>query len=88
MEKPDEKMMYNYADQFINLANEISKSDKSGSVGMAIRFAAARFSIYEVSTQSNDLAGAKDKYLQLLAEDFKKMLEFNIDDYIRLLSSK
>ena len=88
MEKPDEKMMYNYADQFINVANEISKSDKSGSVGMAIRFAAARFSIYEVSTQTNDLAGDKDKYLQLLAEDFKKMLEFNIDDYIRLLSSK
>ena len=88
MEKPDEKMMYNYADQFINVANEISKSDKSGSVGMAIRFAAARFSIYEVSTQTNDLAGDKDKYLQLLAEDFKKMLEFNLDDYIRLLSSK
>ena len=88
MAKPDEKMMYDYADEFINLANEIAKSDKSGRVGMAIRFAAARFSIYEVSTQTNTLAEDKDKYLQLLAEDFKKMLQFNIEDYIKILSSK
>jgi len=88
MTSPDEKKMYDYADEFINFANEISKSDKSGSVGMAIRFAAARFSIYEASTQADNLAGDKEKYVQLLADDFKKMLQFNMEDYIKLLSSK
>lgn len=88
MNKPDEKKMYDYADEFINLANEISKSDKSGSVGMAIRFAAARFSIYEASTQTSNLGGDKEKYVQLLADDFKKMLQFNVEDYIKILSSK
>ena len=88
MEKSDEKVMYDYADRFINLANEMSQSDKSGTVGMAIRFAAARFSTYEASTQTSNLAQDKDKYSQLIADDFKKMLEYNLDDYIRILSSK
>ena len=86
MEQSDEKVMYDYADKFINLANEIAQSDKSGRVGMAIRFAAARFSSFEVSTQTSNLAEDKDKYLQLLADDFKKMLQFNLDDYINLVS--
>lgn len=88
MDQSDEKVMYDYADKFINLANEIAQSDKSGRVGMAIRFAAARFSSFEVSTQTSNLAGDKDKYLQLLADDFKKMLQFNLEDYIKVLSSK
>ena len=88
MDQPDEKVMYDYADKFINLANEMSQSDKTGRVGMAIRFAAARFSSFEASTQTNNLAEDKDKYLQLLADDFKKMLQFNLEDYITLLSSK
>ena len=88
MAQPDEKLMYDYADKFINLANEIAAADKSGRVGMAIRFAAARFSAYEVSTQTNNLAADKDKYLQLLADDFQKMLQFNIEDYIQILASK
>lgn len=88
MEQEREKMMYDFADQFINLANEMAKSDKTGSVGMAIRFAAARFSTYEASTQTNNLAQDKEKYIQLLVEDFTKMLRHNFDDYVRILASK
>ena len=88
MEQSDEKVMYDYADQFINLANELSKSDASGRVGMAIRFAAARFSTFEVSTQTTDLANDKDKYLQLLVEDFTRMVQFNLEDYIKLLAAE
>jgi hypothetical protein len=88
MAQSDEKAMYDYADKFINLANEMSQSDKTGKVGMAIRFAAARFSSFEASTQTNNLAQDKDKYLQLIADDFKKMLQYNLEDYIKILSSK
>jgi len=88
MAQSDEKVMYDYADKFINLANEMSQSDKTGKVGMAIRFAAARFSSFEASTQTSDLAQDKEKYLQLIADDFKKMLEYNLEDYIKILSSK
>ena len=87
MDKADEKVMYDYADKFINLANELTQSDKTGRVGMAIRFAAARFSVFEVSTQTNNLAADKEKYLQLLEADFKRLLQCNMEDYIRILSS-
>jgi hypothetical protein len=86
MDQNNEKMMYDYADKFINLANEMAKSDRSGNVGMAIRFAAARFSVFEVSTQTKNLAEDKDKYFQLIADNFRKTLQFNFEEYIKILS--
>ena len=83
-----EKKMYDYADKFINLANEMAQTDRSGTVGMAIRFAAVRFSVFEASTQTADLAADRDKYLQLIKEDFARTLEFNYDEYIKLLAQK
>jgi hypothetical protein len=88
MDQNNEKMMYDCADKFINLANEMAKSDRSGNVGMAIRFAAARFSVFEVSTQTKNLAEDKDKYFQLILDNFRKTLQFNFEDYIKILSSK
>ena len=40
MDHHDEKVIYDYADKFISLAKDIFNSDKSGRVGMAIRYAA------------------------------------------------
>jgi hypothetical protein len=56
-----EEAMYGYADKFINLANELSKSDNSGAVGVALRYAAARYCAFEASLQTSNLAGEKDK---------------------------
>ena len=88
MTQNNEKKIYDYADKFINIANEIAQADRSGTVGMAIRFAAARFSVFEASTQTADLAADRDKYLQLIKEDFARTLEFNYDEYIKLLAQK
>jgi hypothetical protein len=87
MEQNNDKVVYDYADKFINLANELAKTDNSGNVGMALRFAAARFSVFESSTQTNNLAGDKDKYMQLIADNFNKVLAINFDDYIKILSA-
>lgn len=83
-----EEVIHDYADKFINLANEMSKSDHSGNVGLALRFAAARFSVFEASTQTNNLAADRDKYFQLISDNLNRVLEINFDDYIKLLSSK
>ena len=88
MSQNDDKTMYDYADKFINLANEMSKSDRSGNVGVAIRFAAARYSAFEASMRTDKLAEEKDKQLELFANAFKEMLQMNIEDYIHLLSQK
>ncbi len=88
MDQKNDSAIYEYADEFINLANEMAQADKSGNVGMAIRFAAARFSVFEASTQTNNLALEKDKYFQLIADNFNNVLEFNFEDYINILSPK
>ena len=88
MSQNDDKTMYDYADKFINLANEMSKSDRSGNVGVAIRFAAARYSAFEASMRTDKLAEEKDKQLEFFANAFKEMLQMNIEDYIHLQSQK
>ena len=44
MDQVTEKAMYDNADKFIDLANEMSKTENYGTIGVAIRYAAARYS--------------------------------------------
>ena len=88
MDQNEEKSMYDYADKFINLANDMSKSDRSGNVGVAIRFAAARYSAFEASMRTDKLIEEKEKQLELFANAFKEMLQMNIEDYIHIMSQK
>jgi len=88
MDQNDEKTIYSYADEFINLANDMSKSDRSGKVGVAIRFAAARYSAYEASMRTNNLAEDKEKQLQDFLDIFKEMLQVNLEDYIQVQAPK
>ena len=88
MDHDDDKKMFDYADKFINLANEMSKPDRSGNVGVAIRYAAARYSAFEASMRTDNLAEDKDKQLQDFADIFTDMLRVNLEDYIEVLSKK
>ena len=71
-----EKTMYTNADKFINLANELAKSDESGGIGVAIRYAAARYSAFEASIRTNNLTEEKDTQLQLFTNEFSNIIEF------------
>ena len=64
--------MYEYADKSINIANELAQADKSWMVGKAIRFVAARFSVFEASTQTENLAEDGEKYFQVIDNNFKQ----------------
>ena len=88
MDQDQDKLMYDYADKFINLANEMSKSDRSGNVGVAIRYAAARYSAFEASMRTKNLAEDKDKQLQLFENIFTDMLRVNLEDYIQVQANK
>ncbi len=82
-----EKTMYSNADKFINLANELVKSDESGGIGVAIRYAAARYSAFEASMRTNNLAEEKDTQSQLFIYEFSNMLQINIEDYAKRQSN-
>ena len=81
-----EKAMYANVDKFILLANELAKSDQSGGVGVALRFAAARYSAFEASMRTNNLSDEKAEQVETFANDFKTMLEMNIEEYIKIQS--
>ncbi len=86
----EEKMkeFYKSADQFINLANELSKKDNSGKIGAALRFAAARYSSFEMSLKFKDMAVEKESIKKSLLDDYALMLDENLDTYIKHLEKK
>jgi len=79
-----QKVIFENADKFINLANELSQSDKSGAVGAALRFAAARYSAFEASMQSKNLEHDKEDQIKLFADEFIRMLRINVGDYVEV----
>lgn len=87
-ENNQEKVLFNLADQFINLANDLVKQDNSGLVGVALRYAAARYSAFEASLGTDDLERDKLALLDLYLEDYRKMLEKNFHEYAGLASRK
>ncbi len=75
--------IFELADQFIALANELSQQeDDVGKVGTALRFAAARFNAFEAAIKSADLATEKDNALEWFSNEFRDMLSDNLDDHI------
>ena len=84
MDQDDGKAMYDIADKFINLANELSKSDNSGSVGVGLRYAAARYCAFEESLQTGNLNEDMDKHLEFFVNAFTKMLRMNLEEYSKI----
>ncbi|MBW2465824.1 MAG: DUF3144 domain-containing protein [Deltaproteobacteria bacterium] len=84
MEKNRDEKIYDYADEFINLANKMAETDKSGDVGVALRFAAARYCAYEASLRTGNLAEDREEQVQDFVKVFTEMLRINIEDYIKI----
>ncbi len=80
----DEEIMFSYADKFIALANELSQSELPGNIGVAMRYAAARYSAFEAALQTDDLAEEMEKHVQFFAQTFTEMLQRNFEEYIEL----
>ncbi len=88
MAKVNKEDLYTNADKFINLANILSKEDTSGMVGSAMRFAAARYSAFELSISNRDLAAERETIKEELLKDYALMLDENLDVYIHHLKQK
>ncbi|WP_299793074.1 DUF3144 domain-containing protein [uncultured Shewanella sp.] len=79
-----ETTIFQLADQFIALANELSAKEQDVSkVGTAMRFAASRFNAFEAALKSADLAAEKENALEWFTKEYKDMLNDNLDDHIK-----
>jgi len=83
-EAEKETTIFQLADQFIALANELSGKEQDVSkVGTALRFAASRFNAFEAALKSADLAAEKDAALEWFSKEYKDMLNDNLEDHIK-----
>ena len=80
--------IFDLADQFINLANELAKQSGSADVGTAMRYAAARYNTFEASLSTPDLAADEKKMTDMLCDDFREMLKVHMKDYIHRMRRK
>ncbi|NKF49628.1 DUF3144 domain-containing protein [Shewanella sp. WXL01] len=82
-EEKQELTIYQIADQFIALANQLSQQENDiGKVGTGMRYAASRFNAFEAAIKSSDLKAEKDNALEWFAKEYKDMLEENLNDHI------
>lgn len=79
-EIPREQMV----DQFIALANELSKTQTKEKVGAAIMFAASRYNAFEASSKSDNLINDKSDALVWYSREYMRMFEANIDELIEM----
>jgi hypothetical protein len=86
MDQNNDKEMYDNADKFIGLANEMSKTVSPGEIGIAFRYAAARYSAFEASMRTKNLTEDKDKHIEFFAKTFTEMLQMNFEEYSNLQS--
>lgn len=87
----DEKQeleFFEIADKYINVANDLAKTQGTANAGTALRYAAARYNTFEASLSTSDLEGEQDKLIDMLCDDFREMLKANMKDYIDLIAKR
>ncbi len=76
---------YNRADEHINLSNDQLESVSQGKVSASMMYGVARFNAWISATgwnNSEEMKSAKEETLDYFVEEYRKMLNENLDDYI------
>ncbi|MBK5279815.1 MAG: DUF3144 domain-containing protein [Bacteroidia bacterium] len=73
-------------DKFIALANEFALKASKEHVGAAIMFAASRYNAYEASGKSKNMVADKSDILTWYSNEYRRMLNANLDDLIDIQS--
>lgn len=88
----DIELFYERADEFINLANNLTDGShpnprltaNAGNVSASFMFSNARYSVWNAASSYSDVAGFKadrQVILEYYMEQFKTLLENNLDEY-------
>lgn len=81
-EKSNELSIYDMADKFLALANDLVETQDVGRIGTAMRYATARFNAHEASLKAVDLSNEKAQALEWFSEQFRTMLIENLDVHV------
>ncbi|WFP52288.1 DUF3144 domain-containing protein [Methylomonas sp. EFPC3] len=90
MTELDDKF-FDRADAHIHLSNDqITKEATKGKVSASMMYATARFNSWVSATgwsDAQEMAAAKAETIEYFANEYRKMLEENLDDYIKNFQS-
>jgi uncharacterized protein DUF3144 len=76
---------YDRADAHIMLANEQAEEADAGAISASMMFASARYGAWLAATgfeSGADMQADRDEHVAYFVEQFKLMIEDNLDDYI------
>ena len=82
----EDPTFFNRADSFIHLANEHCSNIGRGKVSASLLYSSARFQAWNAVTWSKSSAEAQSKRqetIEYFVEQYRSMLEENLDDYIK-----
>lgn len=85
MESQTDKEFFERADAYIDVANQQATQVNRGKVSASMMFATARFNAWVSASgteSGEDLAAVKQEALDYFLEEYRKMLEENLDEYI------
>jgi len=80
-----DKEFFERADAYIDVANQQATQANRGKVSASMMFATARFNAWVSASgteSGEDLAAVKQEALDYFLEEYRKMLEENLDEYI------
>jgi hypothetical protein len=84
--KPEvDKEFFERADAYITIANEQAANFGRGKVSASLMFATARFNAWVSASgteSSEELASVKEEALEYFLNEYRQMLEENLDEYI------
>lgn len=85
MKSEIDKEFFERADAYITLANEQAANVNRGKVSASMMFATARFNAWVSASgtdSSDELASVKEEALTYFVNEYRQMLEENLDEYI------
>ncbi|EMR12031.1 hypothetical protein MPL1_12578 [Methylophaga lonarensis MPL] len=81
------KEFFDRADEFIKIANQhMQQGVEAGQVSAAFMYGLARYSAWFTAsgwTNGQDMAKARDETVEFFVNEYRRMLELNMDDYIQ-----
>ena len=84
--KPEvDKEFFERADAYITIANEQAAGVSRGKVSASLMFATARFNAWVSASgteSSEELASVKEEALEYFLNEYRQMLEENLNEYI------
>jgi hypothetical protein len=85
MKSEIDKEFFERADAYITLANEQAANVNRGKVSASMMFATARFNAWVSASgteSSDELASVKEEALTYFVNEYRQMLEENLEEYI------